>query len=104
MRRISLALILTTLLVTSCAFVVTRPGDDGPDTNADSKPAAEPKQVPGLPPGATQCDRVLPEEVNPFNAGARGTPMTSCPFVEQVRRASGPAQRTVVPAAANART
>ena len=27
------------------------------------------------------------EEVIPFNAGAQGTPMTSCPFVEQVRRA-----------------
>jgi hypothetical protein len=44
-------------------------------------------QISGLPPGATQCPTVYPTIVSPFNAGARGTPMTSCPFVEQVRRA-----------------
>lgn len=44
-------------------------------------------QISGLPPGATECPAVYPTIVSPFNAGARGTPMTSCPFVEQVRRA-----------------
>jgi hypothetical protein len=40
----------------------------------------------GLPPNAT-CPVVYTDVAKPFNAGARGTPMTSCPFVEQVRRA-----------------
>ena len=44
-------------------------------------------QISGLPPGATVCPAVYPDVVAPFNAGARGTPTTSCPFVEQVRRA-----------------
>lgn len=43
-------------------------------------------QVPGLPPSAT-CPVVYKDVATPFSAGARGTPMTSCPFVEQVRRA-----------------
>jgi hypothetical protein len=42
-------------------------------------------QVPGLPPGATACPRVYGDLLTPFNSGARGTPTTSCPFVEQVR-------------------
>lgn len=40
---------------------------------------------PPLPPGAAPCPRIYPEIVEPFNAAARGTPLTSCPFVEQVR-------------------
>lgn len=44
-------------------------------------------QVPGLPPGAVPCPQVYKDVHAPFNAGARGTPMTSCPFVEQVRGA-----------------
>jgi hypothetical protein len=39
-----------------------------------------------LPPGAAACGVIYPEITAPFNAGARGTPLTSCPFVEQVRR------------------
>lgn len=51
-------------------------------------PAPPPvSQISGLPPGATECPKVYPTIATPFNAGARGTPMTSCPFVEQVRRA-----------------
>ena len=51
-------------------------------------PAATPMpQVAGLPPGAAKCDPVYRDLPGPFNAGARGTPMTSCFFVEQVRRA-----------------
>jgi len=52
---------------------------------ADPAPAPV-SQISGLPPGATECSKVYPTIVTPFNAGARGTPMTSCPFVEQVRR------------------
>lgn len=56
---------------------------------AHEPPSAAPNtlaQVPGLPPGAAACAKVYNDSPVPFNAGARGTPTTSCPFVEQVRR------------------
>jgi hypothetical protein len=40
-----------------------------------------------LPPGAGPCSPIYPEITKPFNAAAKGTPLTSCPFAEQVRRA-----------------
>jgi hypothetical protein len=39
-----------------------------------------------LPPGAASCRQIYTEITTPFDAGARGTPLTSCAFVEQVRR------------------
>jgi hypothetical protein len=51
-----------------------------------STTASAPDQVPGLPPGAAACPRVQTDVQVPFNAGARGTPATSCGFVEQVRK------------------
>lgn len=58
--------------------------------------------VPGLPPGASDC-KSIHTDVGPFNAGARGTPATSCEFVEQVSMAysrhtptSGPDLLTVL--------
>jgi hypothetical protein len=38
-----------------------------------------------LPPGAASCRKVYPEITAPFDSGARGTPVTSCALVEQVR-------------------
>jgi hypothetical protein len=38
-----------------------------------------------LPPGAASCPQIYPEITAPFDAGAAGTPLTSCVFVEQVR-------------------
>jgi hypothetical protein len=38
-----------------------------------------------LPPGAAPCSKIYTEITAPFDSGARGTPLTSCPFVEQVR-------------------
>jgi hypothetical protein len=58
----------------------TTSGSDAPTASATALP-----QVSGLPPGATSCPVVYTQITAPFNAGARGTPMTSCPFVEQVR-------------------
>lgn len=60
--------------------------------------------VQGLPPGADGCDRIYANLPGPFNAGARGTPATSCAFVEEVRKeysahgspAAGPVQLSVV--------
>jgi serine/threonine kinase PknH len=45
-----------------------------------------------LPPGAAECPLVYKDlpgrfDAGWFDAGARGTPLTTCPFVEQVRRA-----------------
>jgi hypothetical protein len=52
-------------------------------------PAATPLPQVGdpLPPGAAACPVVYDNLPGPLNAGARGTPMTTCEFVEQVRRA-----------------
>ena len=58
-----------------------------PAPQVASSPPTDITPVPTLPPGAMQCRVVYPEVTTPFNAGARGTPMTSCGFVEQVRRA-----------------
>lgn len=55
-----------------------------PSTQAKPRGLA---QVRGLPPGAAECQPIYKDVHVPFNAGARGTPMTSCAFVEQVRRA-----------------
>jgi hypothetical protein len=85
--RIALAVTVTALLVASVLVLSTRSGQDEPVPNADTNPAAANlTQVVGLPPGATTCPRLFANVVAPFNTGARGTPMTSCPFVEQVRR------------------
>jgi hypothetical protein len=59
---------------------------------------------PGLPPGADRCGRIYASLPGPFNAGARGTPATSCAFVEEVRKEysahgspeAGPVQLSVV--------
>ncbi len=57
------------------------------------------KQVPGLPPGANACQPIETNLPGPFNAGAQGTPVTSCAFVEQVRKQysarSSPTSETV---------
>lgn len=52
-----------------------------------ASPSADITPVPALPPGAMACQVVYPDVVRPFNKGARGTPMTTCSFVEQVRKA-----------------
>jgi hypothetical protein len=38
-----------------------------------------------LPRGAASCRLIYKEITTPFDTGARGTPLTSCAFVEQVR-------------------
>lgn len=43
-------------------------------------------QVTFLPRGAVPCPQAYKDDHVPFNAGARGTSTTSCPFVEQVRK------------------
>lgn len=75
-----------------------------PSPNTSLSTAAGPDQVPGLPPGAAACKRVQTDVQKPFNSGARGTPATSCGFVEQVRKeyaihstpSSGPSELDVV--------
>jgi hypothetical protein len=64
------------LLVSAALFVVMRSPQVAPSLRQVGDP---------LPPGAASCRLIYPEITAPFNAGARGTPLTSCAFVEQVR-------------------
>jgi hypothetical protein len=62
-----------------------------PRTPPPPAPARDPRdlskqEVPVLPPGALSCPPQFDDLNVLFNAGARGTPTTSCGFVEQVRR------------------
>jgi hypothetical protein len=69
--------VLNVLLVLSAAlFVVMRSPQVAPSLRQVGDP---------LPPGAASCPQIYPEITAPFNAGAAGTPLTSCVFVEQVR-------------------
>jgi hypothetical protein len=68
---------LNVLLIASAAlFVVMRSPQVAPSLRQVGDP---------LPPGAASCHQIYPEITAPFNAGARGTPLTSCALVEQVR-------------------
>ena len=73
-----LAGLLVVLIASAALFVATR----SPQHVAPSalKQVGDP-----LPPGAAQCHQIYKEITEPFNAGARGTPLTSCALVEQVR-------------------
>ena len=58
-----------------------------PSSPATAPPASDIDDlVPGLPPGAVKCASVQ-TDAGPFNSGARGTPSTSCEFVQQVSMA-----------------
>jgi len=58
-----------------------------PSSSANAPPASsDGEPVPGLPPGALNCTSVQ-TDTGPFNSGARGTPATSCEFVQQVSMA-----------------
>jgi hypothetical protein len=70
--------VLSVLLVVSAALFVVTP--------STQKTASLPQVGNPLPPGAASCHPIYTEITAPFNAGARGTPLTSCAFVEQVRR------------------
>jgi hypothetical protein len=67
------------------AFLLTGAGAAPRGTAAPTPNDAHLQQVHGLPAGATDCPPVYPHVLAPYNRGARGTPATSCPFVEEVR-------------------
>jgi hypothetical protein len=69
---------LNVLLVLLAALFLVKP--------SSQIPQSLPQVGNPLPPGAASCHPIYTEITTPFNAGARGTPLTSCPFVEQVRR------------------
>jgi hypothetical protein len=87
-RRVALiggAVVAVAIAVT--AFLLVGVRSSHPQAPAGT-PVADPiVQVPGLPEGATACPQVYTDPTASFEHGARGTPMTSCPFVEQVRLA-----------------
>jgi hypothetical protein len=68
---------LNVLVVASAAFFVAV---QSPHVASTLEQVGDP-----LPPGAAACDRTYKGITAPFDTGARGTPMTSCAFVEQVR-------------------
>jgi hypothetical protein len=70
--------VLNVLLIVLAALFVAKP--------STQIPQSLPQVGNPLPPGAASCPQIYSEITTPFNAGARGTPLTSCPFVEQVRR------------------
>jgi hypothetical protein len=76
--RVLLAVVNVAVVVSAVAWCVARP----------AVPTASPLSQVGdpLPPGAAKCRVIYQEIKEPFNAAARGTPLTSCPFAEQVRR------------------
>jgi hypothetical protein len=69
--------VLSVLLLVSAALFVAKPSTE------IRPPLAEVGDP--LPPGAASCPQIYAEITAPFNAGAAGTPLTSCAFVEQVR-------------------
>ena len=76
----------TVLVIVVAVLMWPQATGDAPSSSA-AQPPVTVTSVPGLPAGAAACDTLYAEVTTPFNAGARGTPMTSCGFVEQVRRA-----------------
>lgn len=81
-----LALVNAAVLV--CVTVLLLTSNHKRAMDNASTPATDPiAPVAGLPPGATFCSVTYSEVKTPFSHGARGTPLTSCGFVEEVRRA-----------------
>jgi hypothetical protein len=57
-----------------------------PAAETPSPVATDIPRVDGLPSGAVACPQLYSDPAAPYHLGARGTPQTSCGFVEQVRR------------------
>ena len=74
--RGALAVLNALVAISAALFVVMRSPHVAPSLRQVGDP---------LPPGAAPCRPIYTEITAPFNAGARGTPLTSCAFVEQVR-------------------
>lgn len=73
------------LLVAAVAVLLfaSRPIDAQRTAN-DAGPRATRPSEPALPPAAVPCEPQA-KETTPYNAGASGTPMTTCAFVERIR-------------------
>jgi hypothetical protein len=87
--RAAVGLGVVFVLVAAAAGVLLLTRADAAPPGAGAPPPADKhlKQVPGLPAGATDCTPVYRDLLTPYARGARGTPETSCGFVEQVRMA-----------------
>jgi hypothetical protein len=82
---VGLGVVLVLVAVAAMVLLLTRSGAMPPGPAPPAIVDAHLEQVPGLPSGATDCPRVYPHLLTPYNQGARGTPATSCGFVEQTR-------------------
>lgn len=79
---------LLNVAVLVCVTVLLLVGSFRRAPHTASTPTTDPiAPVRGLPPGATFCDVNYSDVKTPFNHGARGTAVTTCGFVEEVRRA-----------------
>jgi hypothetical protein len=87
--RAAVGLGVVFILVAAAAGVLllTRVDAAPPPAEALAPAPVRLEQVHGLPPGATDCPPVYSHLLTPYARGARGTPQTSCGFVEQVRMA-----------------
>ncbi len=100
---VGLGVVLVLVAVAIVVVLLRGKSDAAPtDSVAPSVVDVHLEQVGGLPPGATACPRVYSYLLTPYNQGAKGTPATSCGFVEQVRltyakqpRAAGSVQMRV---------
>jgi hypothetical protein len=82
------ALALLNVAVLVCVTVLLLVGSFRRAPHTALTPTTDPiVPVRGLPPGATFCPVNYSDVKTPFNHGARGTAVTSCGFVEEVRRA-----------------
>jgi hypothetical protein len=82
------ALALLNVAVLVCVTVLLLVGSFRRAPHTASTPTTDRiAPVRGLPPGAISCPVIYRDVKTPFNHGARGTAITSCGFVEEVRRA-----------------
>jgi hypothetical protein len=87
--RAAVGLGVVFILVAAAAGVLllTRADAAPPVAGAPAPPDAQLTHPRELPAGATECTPVYRHLLTPYARGARGTPQTSCGFVEQVRMA-----------------
>jgi hypothetical protein len=83
---VGLGVVFVLVAAAAGVLLLTRADAAPPGAETPAPANAHLTQVPGLPAGATDCPPVYSHLLAPFNRGAKGTPATSCGFVEQARR------------------
>jgi hypothetical protein len=84
---VGLGVLFVLVAAAAGVLLLTRAAAAPPPAEALAPAPVRLEQVHGLPAGATDCPPVYSHLLVPFNRGAKGTPATSCGFVEQARMA-----------------